>query len=251
MPTDFNLGDLLRSGDGPTTAKIDVDAVIRRARRRRAPRVVGTALASVLAVVVIVGGGILGLPHLVGVSSGGSASSAVDSSGTVPKPQTAPGGGTASGGAETDGATRCGFPPPGLTPTPNGLVLTVKFPGSTAPGQRVTGIATLTNTGPRRVSGASGPPIIALSRSGIVIWHNNTSDPVPLRMIDLKPGASVTYDVAIVPLDCGPKDDPSGEVRDGLPAAPSGSYSVSASITVTVAGGSEQVAGPATNFTIR
>jgi hypothetical protein len=244
VPDELDLGHLLRSTDGPTTGRIDADAVVRRARRRRNPKLAGTALASVLAVVVVLGGGIYGFGQLGGGTTTGSASSAVDSGARVPTAQ-------AGAGGVAVGAARCGSATPALIPTQNGLVITVDFPATGARGDQVTGNATLTNTGSMRVTGSTGGPIVALSRGGVVVWHTDEHLPVPLRPLNLAPGASTRFGVTLTPLVCGTSDDKSGELRSDLPAAPGGQYQVSASIVVTSAGVGEQVTGPTTNFTVR
>jgi hypothetical protein len=244
MRDELNLGDLLRSADAATTGRINADAVIRRARRRRVPRLVGAALASVCAVVVVVGGAVYGLGNLA-VSTNGTASSAVDSGGTVPQAQP----GTSGSGMAV--ASRCGYAAPQLSSTASGLVVTLDFPSTTTRGGVVTGVVTLTNAGAQRVTGSTGAPIITLSRNGIVVWHTDAAIPAPLRQLDLAHGASTSFQVVLSPLLCSKGDDRSGGLRADLPPAPAGQYQVSASVVVSVAGGGEQVSGPTHDLAIR
>jgi hypothetical protein len=246
VPDELNLGDLLRSADSATTGKIDADAVIRRARRRRTPRLVGTALASVLAVVVVVGGAVYGLGNVAGSTTG--ASSAVDSSGSAPKtqPQTRP---------QPDGnkanTSRCGYPVSQIAPTTDGLVIAVEFPSTATSAGPVRGLATLTNTGAAKVAGSSGGPIITLARNGVVVWHTDAGIPEPQQKIVLAPGASMTFPVVLSPSLCSKGDDGTGALRTDLPPAPVGEYAISASIVVSIGGVDEQVDGPTHNLTIR
>ena len=244
MPDELNLGDLLRSADTATTGKINADAVIRRARRRRVPRLVGAALVSVCAVVVVVGGAVYGLGNLA-ISTNGTASSAVDSGGTVPKTQ------PDTSGSGMLAASRCGYVAPQLSPTTNGLVVALDLPSTVGRGGVVTGVVTLTNTGAQRVTGSTGVPVITLSQNGIVVWHTDAGTAASLRQFDLSHGASTTFQVVLSPLLCSKGDESSGELRTDLPPAPAGEYQVSASVVVAIAGGGEQVSGPTHKLTIR
>jgi hypothetical protein len=209
----------------PEPHRIDVDAVIRRARRRRVPSRVGIALVSTLAVVGVFGGGIYGLAHLP-VASSGSASSADLSAPKDRGAEAAPTG--------TLPAT-CGRPAPVLLPSPSGLVSTVKLASES--GKPLHAFVTLTNTGQHTVHGGRASAVVVFARNETVANVSTISQEDAVAgtgPIDLSPGESKRFALTFSPGDCA-----------GNPLAP-GAYRLYGEIRLIVDGKDETITGPAT-----
>ncbi|HEY4224609.1 MAG TPA: hypothetical protein VGM70_02235 [Pseudolysinimonas sp.] len=255
MPTEAELrerfhhdGDAAPGGDA-----IDLDAVLRRSRARRRPRVILTAVVSSLAVVGIavpVSIGVLG--SQLGSSSAGSAASAPD---VAKAPQDARDGGAAAGGGRTATSagtlSRCGAPLATPAPAADGLVLAVTPVDAAASARDIPVTVTLTNTGHAEISGSLSPfPSITFSQNGIVLWHSNGAVPQLAQVVDLDPGASTTFSTTFQPLVCGAADEGAAGFRAELPAAGAGVYGLSAALDVSVDGGSVLVTGPTAEATL-
>jgi hypothetical protein len=234
---------LFRAAETDRVGTVDVDAVIRRARRRRIPKLIGLGAGVALAAVVFVGSGVIGLHTLGTTTSAGSASSA-STAGIAPEANPAKDFGSAESG-------RCGSPPAGLTPTPNGLVATVAIPDAKAGQNVVDGTVTLTNTGPRPVHATAGAPMVDLVRNGIIAWHSDRTAVGSTGEITLDPGTSTRFPIELRTQLCRASEDKSGALPADLPAAPSGAYQVFASIELRIDGTSEFVNGPGSSFRIR
>ncbi|MDM4764176.1 hypothetical protein QT381_14290 [Galbitalea sp. SE-J8] len=246
--------DLTPLFSAPSDRRIDTDAVVRRARRRRLPRQLAVGGVAAVAVVgLVIGGGSL----LRGVATS-TASGMADS---ASRPEAAPGAGGAPDGAAgggTDAATDggpgqgpsggdaigiapleklnpCGGSLADLAPDPSGLVLTTDFPSVIEAGTAsVTGWVTLTNTGTGRVTGTtSAVPTITLSRDGRTVWHSNGPVIAMAAVVDLAPGESMRLGATLTPVVCDGTDEGRESFRDDLPAAAPGGYDVSAVIQVT------------------
>jgi hypothetical protein len=229
----------------PRPNHIDVDSVIARARRRRRPGRIGVGLVTALAVVGLFGGGIFGLSRFVG-SSG--ASSTAESGGSVAAPDSAPVPSITPRPTGPLPAT-CGRPVPAIAPTADGLVVTVT--AKEAADHTYAATITLTNTGPMAVHGHSDTASVFLARDGIVLWHSSPTNPLgPGIEVDLAPGASVQILTSFDPTICGVGDDPGGELRTGLPAAPRGTYQLFGEVRLDNLPGTEIVSGPAKTVTL-
>lgn len=248
MASDPNIRHLFSAAQ-PEGA-IDVTAVVRRARARRLPKVVGIAGVSVLAV----GGLVIG-----GLQLGGGASPATDAAAT--QEQTAPleGGSQLYSDSASDQVKRapaekinlCTATLAEVAPSGSGLVMTVAFPDAPVGSDTVQGMVTMTNTGTATVTGYTGAsPAITLSQDSVVLWHSNGPVVEMAREVDLAPGASMEYGAAFTPVVCGVEDDSAESFRTDLPAAPAGQYQVSAAIDLLGDFDADLVTGPAQTVTL-
>ena len=263
MPTEAELREQFHHGDRPSGPDaIDLDAVLRRSRARRRPQVLAVAVVSslsALAIIVPVSVSVaLGQTGMFSASSG-SAVSAPD----VKAPESLVGGatdgsanGSADGGAgglaPAQKVNLCSGPLAELAPASNGLVLTVAPVEAAASDRSIPATVTLTNTGATAFSGSASPyPILTLSRDGIVLWHSNGSVPSLAAIVELAPGASMSFATTFEPLVCGVADDERTTFRRDLPAAGPGSYGLSAILEVSANDGTSVVAGgPAAAVTL-
>lgn len=235
---------LAHSAARATLPKLDPEAVVRRSRRARAPRLAAAGGVFSLAAIGIAVAGVQGLRvgSPVMESAGSAPESAADQGLTMPS------------GAPTGGAAAvnlCG----GVLAAPSdhpGLSLTVEFPAeaSVASGT-VEGTVTLTNTGGEPLQ-ATSPAVapVTLSQDGLVLWH--TSGPMILSLVelDLAPGEAHSWQAAFTPVQC---DDESELQADPatLPAVAPGLYQVSAAVDLTLTdGGTLQFIGTPANINL-
>lgn len=249
MPSDSELRDRFREGTQPR-GEIDVQAVLRRARARRRPRVALAGAGSLLAIAAIA------VPAVLSTSYPG-ASDGATVAGDAYAPEASAGGAEQTTIADRNPAellNRCGAPVAEAVPSARGLTITVA-PVTAAAGD--TGIpltVTLTNSGDERVTGTTGGrPSITFAGGGVTLWHTNGAQDLVARVVDLAPGQSMSYRASFDPVVCGREDDQAGSFRAGLPAAAPGDYTLSAAIDVTSDDGTvvELVTGPATAITLR
>lgn len=227
---------------------IDVAAVVRAARARRLPKVLGVTGVSVLAV----GGIVLG-----GLQFGGGVSPASDAAGTSAESPQSDGGASAEMYSDTvkrlpaEKLNLCAAPVAQLDTMSGGLSLSVQFADAAAGTAPVEGTVTMTNTGVDAVTGYTGAsPAITLTRDGLVIWHSNGPVPEIAREVNLAPGESMEYAASFTPVVCGVEDDLAESFRAGLPAAAPGDYQVSAAIDVMGEFDALLVTGPAQSITL-
>lgn len=256
MRTESELRDELRRTRPGTTSRIDPDAVIRKAKARRAPRQIAFGSVAVLAVA---GFAILGtstLPSFISMSTG-----TADSAG-VAGPESAMSelkddhfNGLYDARRALTG--RCGETSSALAPTPLGLQLMAAFPSSIpADGESVAGTVTLTNTGSSHVRGStSSEPVLILSRNGVTVWHSNGPLPSEPHAVDLAPGDSISYPASFTPVECSAEDEVGDRFRDNLPALEPGEVELTAAIWFvpegadTAAGAA--ISGPPQTITLR
>jgi len=212
---------------------IDLDAVLRRSRARRRPRVAAAAIVSSLAVLgVVVPVSISVASSTTSTLSAGSAASASDD-GKAPE---AAGAGRPSGPGgvaqiNIQGLNPCGAALTTPAPAADGLVLTVQPVDAAASDREILVTVTLSNTGAAEVAGSLSPfPTLALSRDGLVLWHSNGPVPSIAQQIDLAPGASTTFTTTFEPVVCAAEDDGPSGFRSDLPAVGPGDYQLSAVI---------------------
>jgi hypothetical protein len=242
------------AADAPTGV-LDVDAVLRRARRRRLPRRLATGGVSALA---IAGIGFAGANALGGVgqvttlSSGPSEDSPAGTvegraeGGGAESGLPAPGGAVSDSGAAGGGISLapaekvnfCGGPLAEVAPAQTGLVATPRFPATAPVGtEYITGTVTVTNTGTERVTGYTGAsPAMTVSEAGITVWHTNGPQIMMAQLIDLEPGASVDLPASFLPVRCGVEDDSAESFRENLPPLEPGVYQLSAIFYLTPEG---------------
>jgi hypothetical protein len=255
MPSDSELRRRFREGTQPR-GQIDVDAVLRRARARRRPRVVVAAAGSVVAIAAIA------VPAVV-ITSFGSTGASVTSSEYGPEAAPEAAGGAAdSDAADSDAALSgpgaehlnpCSGPVTEFPPADGGLVISAAPVTAAAGARSIPVTVTLTNTGDVGILGTTASrPALTLSRDGVTIWHTNGPSDMSARIVDLGPGESMTYETVFEPLVCGPEDDALEAFRPGLPAAGPGTYLLWAAIDVIHDDGSatELVTGPAVAVTL-
>jgi len=259
VPSESELRDRFRSGTLPR-GEIDVDAVIRRARARRRPRVVLAGAGSVLAIAAIAVPAVLVTSFPGAGADATSLTSAGGAAADEPAPESATDG--AAGTQAYDSVQReaagtlnaCGEPVAEETPAESGLVISVAPVDATATDRGIPVTVTLTNAGEERVTGTTGArPTVTFAGDGVVLWHTNGPEDLVARVVDLAPGQSMSYSTTFEPVVCGPADDAAEGFRPDLPAAGPGRYALSAAIDVAGEDGSttELVTGPATVITLR
>jgi hypothetical protein len=226
----------------PTPHHIDVDAVIRRSRRRRVPRQLGVAFVSVLAVAGVFSGAVFGLGALSGAtSSGGSASSgaaATRAPSVVPSAESSP---PDPNLLDKNGPAVCGYSLPTVGTQPDGLIAEATRVSTNGPTLHF--VFTLTNTGSTTITGSAGVPILVLVRNGIVIDKTIVNGPPRGAKLKMAPGQIVSYPLNWSPSVCKRGDN---SASPGADALPSGSYQVYAEIQVLSTNSSETVTGPPT-----
>jgi hypothetical protein len=251
------------------TGALDVDSVLRRARRRRLPRRLATGGVGVLAIagIGVAGASALGgLGQVTTLSSGPAADSPAGPAAGEGSPET---GGAASGGAADSGGISlapaekvnfCGGPLADVAPARTGLVATPHFPATAPAGTApISGTVTVTNTGTERVTGYTGAsPAMTVSEGGVTVWHSNGPQIMLAQLIDLEPGASVDLPASIVPVRCAVEDDSAESFREDLPALEPGVYQLSAIFYLTPDGPSagsvpspDVVSGPLADITLQ
>ena len=266
MSTESDLKKMFRE-TGPSLGQIDISLVLRRSSRRRVAQRVAVGSATTLAVAGIGVAGFTGIRGL--VQSTGSASSAAapdanrpDVNGPDVNGPEATGGSTATDGgltrAPAEKINLCGGALSEVAPNAAGLVLTTNFEPGDASADRVSGTVTLTNSGSEHITGTSAvTPTIILSKEGIVRWHSNGSMAAMGALVDLAPGASMTYQASFQPVTCSVEDDSTVSFRDNLPHVAAGAYQVSAALELSRenADGSflstDLVTGPTSEVTLR
>ena len=254
----FTESDLKKmfSETGAALGQVDLSRVLRRSSRRRIAQQVAVGSATTLAVAGIGVAGFTGIRGL--VQSTGSTSSAAAPDATV---GSSPGSTATDGGLTRAPAERinlCGGALAKAAPNAAGLVLTTSFEPADAAADRVSGTVTLTNSGSEHIMGTSAvTPTIILSKEGIVRWHSNGSMAAIGAIVDLAPGASMTYQASFQPVTCGVEDDSSLSFRDNLPHVAAGAYQVSATLDLSRQNadgsfpGTDLVTGPASEVALR
>ena len=236
MATESDLRDLLRGPDPEGRGDIDLDAVLRRTRRRRRPRVIAAQALGSVAIVGVVGTAIfVGGPWadrgvmMTAEDAGAGAESADEESATAP---------FADGDALRWSPDLCGAPvtdPVGS----EGVTLEMSIVTIFEPGDRIPVTVTLRNDGPDPIVGTSASsPYVSFVRDGVVVWHSFATQDASARIVDLEPGESMTYEAFFDRVVCGTEDDLVMEdPEDPLPRAPSGDYELRAVIVVTTDAG--------------
>jgi hypothetical protein len=257
MPSESELRERLHDATAPNDT-IDLDAVLRRSRSRRRPRVIVTAVVSSLAVAAIIVPVSLGLSGQFrtassGSAASGSAASAPELSAPATDSGLAPAAGGATQQAPAEKINLCGGTVAEIPPTPNGLVMTVEPVTASAGDRDIPVTVTLTNSGTSPFQGSTSPfPALTLSRDGVVLWHSNGATPSLAETIDLAPGGTMTFSSSFQPLRCAVSDDQLPSFGNDLPEVGPGSYRITAALEVSSAtGGAELVSGPEATVTLR
>lgn len=253
MSTESELKSLFASAAGAPGRGIDTATVIRRSSRRRLGQQLAVGGATTLAVAGIGVASVAGLRAAFQPPSTMSAgSSATDSGAKAPDAAESAPGATRT---PAERLNRCGRGLAQVAPNPTGLLLTADFPDASASAKSVPGTVTLTNTGSTRVRGTTAAsPTITLSKDGITLWHSNGPMIAMAAVVDLQPGASMTYLATLVPVTCGVEDDSAGGFRTDLPHVAPGVYQVSAAIDLAGDGDTETnalVTGPLSSISLK
>ena len=263
MSAESDLKKMFRE-TGPSLGQIDISLVLRRSSRRRVAQRVAVGSATTLAVAGIGVAGFTGIRGLGPSTGSGSASSAAAPDANRPDANRleATGGSTATEGgltrAPAEKINLCGGALAKVAPNASGLVLTTSFEPADAAADRVSGTVTLTNSGSEHITGTSAAtPTIVLSKDGIVLWHSNGPVAAIGAIVDLAPGASMTYQASFQPVTCAVEDDSTVSFRDNLPHVAAGAHQVSAALDLSRenADGSflstDLVTGPTSEVTLR
>lgn len=252
MPNDPTLKNVFGNLDGGP--QLNVDAILRRARRRRLPK----QLAAGGVLTLAVGGIAVGSVQAFTPQQNASMSTAADSAADAPSELYADG--PAGSSATTDLIKRapadrinlCTGTLAEVAPSQTGLVATTHFDTAKAGASVVRGTVTVTNTGTTMITGTSGSWVsITLSKDGIVLWHTNGAHDMMAREISLAPGGSVEYDASFEPVSCSVDDDLEEGFPAGLPPLEAGEYQVSAAIDIVVDENAELISGPTANITLK
>jgi hypothetical protein len=228
MPTEDELRGMLGGAPGHA-ASIDTAGVIRRSARRRTVRQVAAGGVTTLAVVGIGVAGFTGLrTHQ--TSSASSAASSASPQALVPQDESQ----GSQKRAPAEKINLCGGTLAEVAPDASGLTLAVTFPADAdASADSITGSVTMTNTGTTAVTGTTAPSAaITLSQGGVVLWHSNGVMIMMAALVDLAPGASMTYPASFSPVRCSTEDEADG-FRSDLPHVAPGEYDVSAAIDLS------------------
>lgn len=182
MPSETDLRDLLRGAEPEGRDAIDVDAVLRRARRRRRPRVIA---AQALGGVAVVGALATGVLTFLPASQPASIVAAEDADG---------GGEVAEAPGIYDSTMRkeydaCGAAPSESTPSELGLESLTRAGDETA----VT--LTLRNDGDAPVVGTAALVALSFTADGIVVDRGLPTDPGVA--VDLDPGESMSWSTTV------------------------------------------------------
>jgi hypothetical protein len=256
MSTESDLKKMF-SETGPSLGRVDLSRVLRRSSRRRIAQQVVVGSATTLAVAGISVAGFTGIRGL--APSTGSASSAAAPDANRPE---ATGGRTTTDGRHTRAPAEkinlCEGTLSEVAPNAAGLVLTSSFEPANASADRVSGTVTLTNSGSERIVGGSAvSPTIILSKDGIVRWHSNGAVAAMGAIVNLAPGASMTYQASFQPVTCTVEDDSTVSFRADLPHVAAGVYQVSATLDVSRQNtdgsflSTDLVTGPTSEVTLR
>lgn len=249
MATESDLRDLLR-GPGPEgPAEIDVDAVLRRARSRRRPKVVAVSAVGAFALVgAIAPAALIGLPTaphdtatVLADGAGGGATEEAD----LAAPEAAYSRPNAALGLDVCGAPLTAVASP-VTP----LVLEVAPVSAKAGAGEIPVAVTLRNIGTERIVGTAGQPVVTLAGDdGTVLWHGGGAGAeIP---VDLDPGEATTFVTSFRAAVCAPET--AGDalaMAEELPAAEPGAYLLRSAIdfSASTAAGArlapEVVSGP-------
>jgi len=195
----------LTHADGPSIA-IDTESVIARSRARRRPRRAAVGAVGILAAASLVFAGVQTFqqPELLSTATG----TADDA------PETARLESDAGMGApEAQDFAGSGFPEIcGSTietqaASPLGLSLELELPAQTPASGSVYGTVRLLNTSDVAVTGTTAAvPDLNLVRDDVVLSHSPDAQILSLLPVNLQPGQSIEFDVAIAVYDCTMSD---------------------------------------------
>jgi hypothetical protein len=257
MASESELRDRFHEGTLPS-GRIDVEAVLRRSRARRRPRIVLAGAGSVLAIAAIAVPATLGSfatttagEDTALIAEGGAADGAEFSQPQAPDADSS--GESMWDRPPAEKLNLCSAPVAEVAPAENGLVLSVEPVTASAAARGIPTIVTMTNTGTEPVSGTTaGLPAMTLSQGGVTLWHSNGPQTMIAIPVELEPGESLQYPATFEPVRCGTEDDLAETFRENLPAVGPGLYQLSSAIDFTRNDGSfiDLVTGPAVRVSL-
>jgi hypothetical protein len=270
VPDDRIIRSLFEGTEDTPAQPLDADEIVRRSRRRRAPRqalVGGAAVLAVGAIVAVGGFGVFGSGGggSDGSGSADSGSSVTSMSGSsggesveVPDspPFAAPDAAQAPtsdgiGRAPADRINLCEGTLAEVAPSTTGLELVPHFPATASADGTVSGTVTMTNTGESTFSGSTAAfPAITLSQDGVVVWHSNGPTAMVAATVRLAPGESMDYPATFEPVRCTVADDSAESFRADLPPLEPGEYEASALIDISAGGALQLVSGPSRTISL-
>ena len=201
MVDEHELRAHLSDGDLPAI-EIDTSAVISRSKSRRRPRQLAVGAVSLLAAASLVFAGINTFPltndvntvtGMLADDSSGSReeSGATDESSQFLMPD------------ESAPAEMCGSTIPAAAASPYGLTLQLELPAEVVASGSAYGTVRLTNSSNSAVMGSTASvPDVNLLRDSIVISHSPDAQILSVIPVNLQPGQSIEFPVAIDILDC-------------------------------------------------
>ena len=190
------------SGTDLPAIDIDTAAVISRSKRRRRPRQFAVGAVGLLAATSLVFAGISTFRQAdpISTTAGVAADESLDSiaegdTALTDDSQAAP---------ETSPITAaCGTSIHTDQTTPFGLSLELELPAEVVASGGAYGTARLTNTSDEAVTGSTANvPDLNLLRDSIVISHSPDAQILSVLPVNLQPGQSIAFDVAIDIFDC-------------------------------------------------
>lgn len=246
-------------GEAPAS-DIDVSAVIRRSRARRAPRVLAAGSLAVLALGTVAYTGFSGFAVLgqsTATDMASESSNGGDTAGSFPLTESFDNESFSDDNrysSESAALGACGGPVAALAQNESGLMLSLAFPSTAKAGAAsIEGVVTMTNSGTSSVAGStSDSPVVALVADGTIVSLVAPTTEAPQREFTLEPGESLDFAAAFSPVSCGQH----GEVFPATgPPAPTGVYEIIAALSVSEAGddsGTSQssVTGPPQRVTL-
>jgi len=195
----------LTDGDLPAI-EIDTSAIISRSKSRRRPRQLAVGAVSLLAAASLVFAGINTFPLVNDVNtatgtladdstSSREESGATDESSSFLMPD------------ESPNAEACGSTIPATAASPYGLTLELELPAEVVASGSAYGTVRLTNNSNSAVMGnTASVPDVNLLRESMVISHSPDAQILSVIPVNLQPGQSIEFPVAIDILDCGTID---------------------------------------------
>jgi len=236
VATESDLRDLLRGPEPEGRSAIDLDAVLTRARRRRRPKMVAVQALGSVALVGVLGTAVfVTLPR----AAETTAITAQDTAGGS-EAESAP---FADQDALRSTAPVCGEPVDVASPSAD-LSLEISLPTIVEPETRIPVTVTLRNDGTDRIQGSTASaPTMTFARGGIVVWHSYAVQDLAVRVVDLGPGESVSYETFFDGVVCSSEDELfMDDPANPLPAAGPGQYELFAALVISTDDGTGMLA---------
>ncbi|MCW4386639.1 hypothetical protein OH146_12730 [Salinibacterium sp. SYSU T00001] len=250
--TEKRLREMLADAAAP--GRLDAGTIIRKSRRRRRVRALAATSVGALAVVGIAAALAGGIPAPAPLQTASESSDAGGDAGDDASAFSAETDSSAGGAAlaPVEKLNPCGEPVSALAATARDLMLEARFPDPIPAGDSpVFGTVSLENSGEETVTGRVGSgPALTLSREGVTVWHTQAGS-ASGQAVQLDPGESMSFEVALVPVECGPEDEARETFRSELPPLEAGEYRLDAVLELTTKPGSVSTLLIAPSLTVR